>query len=388
MKRINALSGMKWRVLLLVLQAGYTADVAIADHEIDESDFLCAASDGPESVRVERVLTAGQINSSTVDVGALAVAVYEQAARHPISETWTQLDTVRGSIKAVDSRRLIVGLEPDEWSEWIALERIQTRSLIGVPFSGSADRDHTRTKTTKRVQLAQAEPEDSRSDSLSEKTKTEDVKKHYMRPGGPPTFEEEKEKFFRQLREKGKSPLETQTAPEDSLKVKESPPLFDIADKDLRIFAKAGAGIITSAATTAPLIGVISWASSLYSESRRSDENGGEFDGVGIFIFSLFSHVFGSPIGVTLVDPHDSPNETLKWAQIGGLGGLGVGVVFAGIPEPLGTMGFFAAIYLGPVIGSIYGSEKSRKPPEFRRVSFSLAPTFNGGLSTFATLHF
>ena len=238
-------------------------------------------------------------------------------------------------------------------------------------------------------------PAQAESDSLSEKTKTEDVKKHYMRPGGPPTFEEEKEKFFRQLRERGKSPLETQAEPEDSLMVKESP-LFDIENKNLRIFAKAGAGIITSAATTAPLIGVISWASSLYSESRRSDENGGEFDGVGIFIFSLFSHVFGSPIGVTLVDPHDSPNETLKWAQIGGLGGLGVGVVFAGIPEPLGTIGFFAATYLGPVVGSIYGSEKSRKPlsaelkskPQDRRVSFGLAPTLNGGLSASATLHF
>ena len=231
---------------------------------------------------------------------------------------------------------------------------------------------------------AQAQtPTQAESDSLSEKTKTEDVKKHYMRPGGPPTFEEEKEKFFRQLRERGKPPLEPPIVPEDSLTVKEKSPLFDIADKDLRIFAKASAGIITSAAITAPLIGVIAWASSLDDES-----NGSEYGGVGIFIFSLFSHVFGSPIGVTLVDPHDSPNETLRWAQIGGLGGLGVGVVFAGIPEPLGTIGFFAATALGPVVGSIYGSEKSRLPPEARRVSFGLSPTLNGGLSASATLHF
>ena len=289
-------------------------------------------SDVPEAVRVERVLTADQIDSSTVDVGALAVVVYGQGERHSVSGAWTRLDTVRGSIKAVDSRRLIVGLEPDGWSKWITLERIQTLRLIGAPLS-AVDRDPTHTRTTKRVQPAQAEPE-------------------------------------------------------DSLMVKERPPLFDIADKDLRIFAKAGAGIITSAATTAPLIGVISWASSLDSESRRSDENGGEFDGVGIFIFSLFSHTFGSPIGVTLVDPHDSPNETLRWAQIGGLGGLGVGMVFAGIPEPLGMIGFFAATYLGPVVGSIYGSEKSREPPESRRVSFGLSPTPKGSLSAIATLRF
>lgn len=126
-------------------------------------------------------------------------------------------------------------------------------------------------------------PAQTGSDSLSEKTKTEGVKKHYMRPGGPPTFEEEKEKFFRQLRERGKPPLETQTAPEDSLMVKKETLPFDIADKDLRIFAKAGAGIITSAATTAPLIGMILWLKSLDDESRRS-----EFDGVTFFNFLAF----------------------------------------------------------------------------------------------------
>lgn len=245
-------------IVALTLFAGLLA----ADAEVGAE-----ASDVPESVRVEQVLTAGQIDSRTVDVGAFVVVIYGQGERHPVSGAWTQLDTARGSIKAVDSRRLIVGLEPDGWSQWIALERIQTLSLIGAPLS-AADRDHTHTRTTKRVQPAQ-------------------------------------------------------TAPEDSLMIKESSPLFDIADKDLRIFAKAGASIITSAATTAPLIGVIAWASSLDSKSRRSDENGGEFDGVGIFIFSLFSHTFGSPIGVTLVNPHDSPNETLRWAQIGGTRGWG-----------------------------------------------------------------
>ena len=223
------------------------------------------------------------------------------------------------------------------------------------------------------------------SDSLSEKTKTGDVKKHYMRPGGSPTFEEEKEKFFRQLREKGKPPLETQTVPEDSLTVKEKSPLFDIADKDLRIFAKAGAGIVTSAAITAPLAGVILWMESLDDESSDRNDIG---TGVGILVVSFFTHMFGAPIGVTLVDPHDSPNETLRWAQIGGWGGLGVGALMAGIPEPLNRIGGFAAIALGPVVGSIYGSEKSRPPPHAPPVSFGLSPTLNGGLSAFAILHF
>ena len=314
-------------VLLVLTLCTLLAQSARVQAEPGDAKVDAAASDIPESVRVEQVLIVGQINSSTVDVGAFVVVIYGQGERHPVSGAWTQLDTVKGSIKAVDSRRLIVGLEPDGWSKWIALEHIQTLSLIGA---GSADRDHTLTRTTKRVQPAQAEPE-------------------------------------------------------DSLKVKDSPPLFDIDDKGLRIFAKAGAGIITSAATTAPLIGMILWMESLDDESSGRNDIG---SGVGIFIFSLFSHTFGSPIGVTLVDPHDSPNETLRWAQIGGLGGLGVGVVFAGIPEPLGAIGSFAAIYLGPVVGSIYGSEKSRKPPQAHRISVDLVPAPNRGLSAVATLRF
>ena len=43
MKRIGALSGMRSLVILLVFQAGYTADVAVADHGID----------GPDSLRFE-----------------------------------------------------------------------------------------------------------------------------------------------------------------------------------------------------------------------------------------------------------------------------------------------------------------------------------------------
>ena len=91
------------------------------------------ASNDSGGVRVERVLAAGQIDSSTVDVGTFAVVIYGQGERQPVSGAWTKLDTVRGYIKAVDRRRLIVGLEPDGWSKWIALERIQTLILVGSP---------------------------------------------------------------------------------------------------------------------------------------------------------------------------------------------------------------------------------------------------------------
>ncbi len=234
--------------------------------------------------------------------------------------------------------------------------------------------------------LAEVEAKAARGDSLAKKT--EEVKKQYMRPEIPPIWKK-KEQFFRQFRQIGKPPLESHAAPEDSLTVKKmQDPLFDIEDKGPRILAKAGAGIVTSTASTAAFIGVIAWARSLSDESKRSDEKNDIGSGVGFLIFSLFSHTFGSSIGVTLVDPHDSPNETLRWAQIGGWSGLGAGVIVSRIPEPLGKIGGLAVMYLSPIVTSIYGSEQSRKPPQARRVSVLLGPVPNGGLSTSITLRF
>ena len=325
MKRINALSGMKWRVLLLVFLAGYTADVAIADHEIDESDFLCAASDGPESMRVERVLTAGQIDSSTVDVGALAVVVYGQEERHPISGAWTQLDTVIGSIKAVDSRRLIVGLEPDGWSKWIALERIQTLSLIGAPLS-AADRDPTRTSPTKRTQPAQADPEVARSDSLSEQ-------------------------------------------------------------KALRIGKKLAAGVGGGlvGALTGGIIAVSSLGAPPEAEPGTDPSSGDALGSLFATILgSCIGNMVGAAIGVSLVDPQDNSRITfghsLAGSVVGLLGGIGLTAASKGTLWP--------SLFVGPVAMATAWSERLRKPPEFSRVSFGLAPTFNGGLSAFAQLRF
>ena len=96
-----------------------------------------------ETSRDEVVLEADEIDSSTVEIGALAVVGYGQGERQPTSGEWAKLDTVRGYIKAVDQRRLIIGLEPDGWSKWITLERIQTLTLVGPPAQRPADRDST-----------------------------------------------------------------------------------------------------------------------------------------------------------------------------------------------------------------------------------------------------
>ena len=52
------------------------------------------AGDDSGGGRVERVLAAGQIDSSTVDVGTFTVVIYGQGERQPVSGAWTKLDTL------------------------------------------------------------------------------------------------------------------------------------------------------------------------------------------------------------------------------------------------------------------------------------------------------
>ena len=321
--------------LLIVVFTLFTALMA-TDAEVD-----AAASDGPESVRVEQVLTTSQIDSSTVDVGAFVVVIYGQGERHPVSGVWTQLDTVRGYIKAIDSRRLIVGLEPDGWSKWIALEHIQTLSLIGTPLS-AADRDHTRTSTTKQVPLAQAKPVAARSDSLSEQMEAM-VKRYY-----------------------------TKADNRDSL----------------RIGKKIAAGVLGGVAG-----GLAGAAIARNMERRsRSEPEAGTDPSSGYALGTLIANIkgfcigsmFGAVIGVSLVDRQDNFRITLGHSLAGGVVGLlgGIGLTAAS----KGTL--WPSLFVGPAAMATAWSERSRKPPQARRVSFGLAPNPKGGLSAAATLRF
>lgn len=87
----------------------------------------------------EIVLEANQINSSTVKVGALAVVVYGQGKQQPISGEWAKLDTIKGYVKAVKRRVLVLSLERYGWPESIVLERIQTLTLVDPPVSVRTD---------------------------------------------------------------------------------------------------------------------------------------------------------------------------------------------------------------------------------------------------------
>ncbi len=94
----------------------------------------------------------------------------------------------------------------------------------------------------------------------------------------------------------------------------------------------------------------------------------------------LFGTAAGFPIGVTSVDPYDSLPITLLAGVIPG--SVGIGLIRANH-----EIGFLVA-YVGPIIGSLYASERWHQPSQNRRISFGLSPALNGCLSAITTLRF
>lgn len=83
----------------------------------------------------EVVLESGEINSSTVEVDDFVVVVYGQGEQQPTSGKWAKLDTIKGYVKAVKQRALLLSLERYGWPESIALERIQTLTIVAPSAS-------------------------------------------------------------------------------------------------------------------------------------------------------------------------------------------------------------------------------------------------------------
>lgn len=94
------------------------------------------ANDDGESRRTGVVLEAGRIDSSTVEVGALAVVVYGQGERHPTSGTWAKLDTVRGYIAVPNSTLVEMARGGDRgtgmWIEKNKNKRVARKLMSGT----------------------------------------------------------------------------------------------------------------------------------------------------------------------------------------------------------------------------------------------------------------
>ncbi len=145
---------------------------------------------------------------------------------------------------------------------------------------------------------------------------------------------------------------------------------FTMENPRFRLLAKVGAGTASGIIVTAMAASAIA--------------NADNFMGGHILAGSVFGCSVGFPLGVSMVDHYDSLLITL----LGGVIPLSAGAYLVGHEiESIRVLGA-TAIFVGPIIGSLYASEKWRQLPQARRVSFALSPTLNGGLSAVAQLRF
>ena len=272
----------------------------------------------------EGFLEAEEIDSSTVEVDDFVVVVYGQGERHPTSGEWAKLDTVRGYIKAIDQRRLIIGLEPDRWSKWIALERIQTLSLIGSASHKSADGGSKQVAYGRAVR-GLTKPSDRLSGMLRRR---------------------------------------------------------DDMEPDKRIALKLASGAFTG--VFAGLVGgviLIGMAVESQPEAETDPSAAYAIEGAIAAISGFcIGNTVGSAVGVSKVDPHDRFIMSLGGSVVGLIGGIGLTYVSGGALWP--------SLFVSPAVGATVMSELWRKPPEARRFSVDLVPNPKRGLSAVATLRF
>ena len=85
----------------------------------------------PEVLRAEVGVKAGETDSSAVEIGAYVAITYGEGERDSISGKWERMTTVRGYIKAVDSERVIIGV--DSWKTEIDRDRIHNLIALSAP---------------------------------------------------------------------------------------------------------------------------------------------------------------------------------------------------------------------------------------------------------------
>ena len=109
------------RFLLAAVLSASMADRGHAD----------SAGDPAERVQAGTILEAGEIDGSTVEVGAFAVVIHGRGEPNPVTGDWEQLLTTRGYIQACGSETLTLSRGRDGPREQIALDRILTLVLVG-----------------------------------------------------------------------------------------------------------------------------------------------------------------------------------------------------------------------------------------------------------------
>ena len=150
---------------------------------------------------------------------------------------------------------------------------------------------------------------------------------------------------------------------------------FNIENRGLRLLAKVAAGTGLGIVVTAMTLDI---QAAIHEPSGNIDLLNSLVTGTAI------GWSVGFPLGVSLVDPYDALPKTLLAGVIPGA----VGFSYLLLNQDNAGIEAFFFLYVAPSIGSLIVSEKSRQPPQARRVSFALSPTLNGGFSAVAQLRF
>ena len=295
------------------------------------------------------------------------MVVYEQRERHPTSGESAKLDTARGYIKAVNQRRLIVGLKPDGWSKWIALERIQALILVGSPPWGAVD--GVSTQADEGIETAADRTDNIGQLDSSRKEHIQTQADSVQASGG------------------------FQATP-DTIFVKTTPDTIFVKTDDRggtagRVVRKLLWGVVGGNVGVLPGALIGAFIDDGCDNSSSYEGGDGVCIELGLLIGMGTGWILGIPIGVNMEEPNDRFIHTLG----GSLGGLVTGVLLTIVDGTLSP-----SMIVAPIVGATLASEwsrnaeLSRNPLESRgkghRFSIGLVPDPRGNLAAVATLRF
>ena len=116
-------------------------------------------------------------------------------------------------------------------------------------------------------------------------------------------------------------PVQAQNEPDDSLMVKERHRPFDIEDAGLRLLAKVAVGTVSGTVT-----GIVAF--DILSAKVEDPSYEATHHTLGLLLASAaIGCTFGFPLGVTLLDPHDSLSKTLLAGVIPAVAGYSWSII-------------------------------------------------------------
>ena len=376
MKRIGALNGMRWLVLLLILQAGYTA--VVAAQEINEATIQLTptpyASLDYWTGRIEQ----DTMWRDTVYVGGdvtIASGVTLTLAPDTQVHFLPYHDDTQGGLDSTRTELIVEG--------WLYA---QTKGIIFCSANAASLGADWYGIVVKRGGIA----------DLSNAMIRDGFRCLYAERGGRVAMDHV---AFANCGKPIGASLSQRSAASDSMQVdarlvvdglRATPDSLAEGKENMSPSKRVALKLI--AGTLGGVLGATIVATSLPCFSTDYDGDRPPFcDSLEPAL--LYGYPAGAAIGVTVIDvdtsaPHNrSIKSLIKFlgVSIGGstvglIGGLGLALVS---PEVL-----WPSFLVGPTVGATLASELWHKPPAARRISVGLMPNPRGSLSAVATLRF